>query len=340
MARPSLNSLRISDIYTNLYPWRSVDEFYQCIKSTIVYKSEDNSLLAFSKPFGVGTFTPNDNNMSKQNQDRALSRIPGRARYCIADILEPLANEYNSPEPYKVIKGINRYCSGLTIVSNKYDQHRKQYLKAVTDSRSANCPPFGFRAITCGYPLLKSNRISEKVGLELIEVDELGDFKEPIIVHNITRQHKTRHIKDKSTFQTELEVKKINRELSTALVELHISKLSDDFARCYISSKTAFVMGDSRYSKRIRQVLDKKIQVSAFKSSGRYEDGYEPLDKSLRKILQIRGNSWLPIMLDMHRFRLKNFHPKNKAASRDLVIESTQMPLHFAATAEALSLLD
>lgn len=336
MNEPLLKKLPISEIYRNLYPWTSFNQFFNQIKETIAYRSPDNSLIALSKPFGVGVYQVQDNNVKKQNQDKLLQKLHGHPRYCISDVLKPLSDELKSPTPYRVLKAPDRYMSGLTLITNDLKKHQPDFHASLANSRCSRMPSYGFRAITSGYPRIKSDRIYEKVGVELIEVDELGDFKEPIIVPQPKSSFK-RHNELKSTFQVEMIVKKINRENSTSLVELYVSKLRWDFARCYISSKTSFILGDVRFSKRIREILGKPIQVSAFKSSHRYEDNYEPLNSRLRDLLGVYKNASVPLMLDLHALRLKGFYRKQK---RDLFIQSPHMPTHFAVTAKRLDLLD
>lgn len=338
MAKPAIRGLKPLDIYRNLYPWSDLNQFFDIIKGTIAYVSPDKALIAINKPFGVGTFTAEDLNTKKQNVDRLLYKIPGRPRYCLLDILKPLADEFKSPTPYTVIKGIDRYMSGLVLLTNDPDTYQPRFKKAIASGRINKQPPYGLRAITSGYPLLNKNKIYEKVAVDLIEIDELGEFKEPLILPHVTNRHKKNHEHDKTTFQAELEIKKINREYSTSLVELYVSKLAWDFPRCYISSKTSFILGDVRFSKRIREILGRPIQVSAFRSSHRYDDSYEPLNSKLRNRLGVYKNASIPLMLDLHAIRLKGFDRTQER--RDLVIKSPYMPVHFALTAERLNLLD
>lgn len=330
----------LCEIYRKIYPWRTLDDFVGSIKQTIAFRSEDNSLIAINKPFGVGTYTVNDCNKSKQNQDKVLYDLVGSPRYCLKDVLKPLSCELKSDQPYEIVKSIDRYMSGLVLLSNQIDLHKIAFTRSVSASRINKTPPFGFRALTSGYPLLNTDRIYEKVGVRMTEIDELGDHKEPVIVKELTQKFDDRNIHDAKSFQAELIIKKINRELSTALIELFVSKLSWDFSRCYISSKTSFILGDVRFSKRIRHILGRKIQVSPLKSSQKYQDDYEPLDEKLRQMLGIKRNSEIPLMLDLHCLRLKNFFPKKGNNNRDLRIESSFMPLHFAATMEVLNLID
>lgn len=338
MAQPATKGLKLADVYRNLYPWSDLNQFFDIIKGTIAYTSPDKAFIALNKPFGVGIYTADDLNTSKQNTDKLLSRIPGRPRYCMKDILKPLTDELKSPNPYVVLKGIDRYMSGLILITNDPENYQPRFKKAIASGRVNKQPPYGMRAITSGYPLLKTDKIYEKVGVDLVEVDELGDYKEPVIVPALTDKHKKNHQQDKTTFQAELEIKKINRKLSTSLVELYVSKISWDFPRCYISSKTSFILGDVRFSKRIREILGRPIQVSAFKSSQRYDDGYEPLNSKLRNQLGVYKNASIPLMLDLHAIRLKGFDRTQKRG--DLVIKSPYMPVHFALTAERLNLLD
>lgn len=335
MNQPSFRKIPLVDIYRNLYPWNNLSEFVKLIKSTIAYTSEDGSLIALNKPFGVGTYTAQDKNDTKQNQDKLLYRLKGFPKYCIQDALKPLSDELKSPRPYQVLKSLDRYMSGLMLITNDLDSYRTRFKKSLAHSRSKRIAPYGFRAITSGYPTIKSNKIEEIVGVELIEVDEFGDYKEPIIVTRPSQKFRNRYDRDRDTFQIEFEVKKTNREYSVALVELYVSKLRFDIARCYVSSKTSFILGDVRFSKRIRTLLQKPIQVSAFKSSHTYDDSYEPLNSKLLNLFGCK-NSSIPLMLDLHAIRLKGFDRKKG----DLFIESPYMPLHFAVTAERLNLLD
>lgn len=336
--RTASKKLTISDVYHNMYPWSNLNQFFDLVKGTISYKSPDNSLIALCKPYGVGIYTKLDNNRGKQNQDKLLSKVPGQPHYCMQDILKPLSDELNSPIPYQILKGIDRYMSGLILLSNKPEIHHPMFVKSLITSRSNKLPPFGLRAIASGYPTIQSKKIYERVGLEMIEVDDLGNYKEPIIVNNPSRKFTIGQTPDKDSFQVEMSIKKINREYSTSLIELYVSKLKYDFARCYISSKTSFILGDVRFSKRIREILGKPIQVSAFKSSHRYDDSYEPLNSKVRDRLGVYKNASIPLMLDLHAIRLKGFDRTQK--SRDLFIQSPYMPIHFALTAERLNLLD
>lgn len=332
-------NLPISEIYRNLYPWRNIGEFINVIRGAIAYKADDNSLIAINKPFGVGTYVAIDNNSSKQNQDKILSRLHGSPKYCLKDVLKPLSDEFSPNKPYEILKTIDRYMSGLVLITNDLKTLKPRFEKALTNGRINKQPSFGLRAITSGYPLLNQNKLYERVGMKLIEVDEFGDYKEPIIVKNPPQKYDDKFSRDMASFQVQLEVQKVNKTISAALVELYVSKLQWDFARCYLSSKTSFILGDVRFSKRIREILGKPIQVSAFKSSHRYDDNYEPLNSKLRNLLGVYKNASIPLMLDLHAIRLKGFYDR-KHENRDLLIKSSYMPLHFASTAQKLKLLD
>jgi hypothetical protein len=172
----------------------------------------------------------------------------------------------------------------------------------------------------------------------LIEVDELGDHKEPVLSQNPGFSFKGKH-RHKDLFQVELSIKKIERQLASSLLEVYVSKMKWDFVRCYVSSKTSFILGDVRFSKRIREILGKRIQVSAFRSNHKFEDSCEPLSVELQKTLGVKKNSSIPLMLDHHELRLRNFWG-SKSQEKDLIIKSPYVPLHFAATASRLNLLD
>jgi hypothetical protein len=337
MNEPALKKLPLKQIYANLYPWTSLDQFVNQLVDTVAHKSDDNSLLAVNKPFGVGTYTTYDLNTKKTNQDRILSTVPGQARYCLKDALQPLADHFRSPKPYQVLKSIDRYASGLVLLTNDLNKYKVNFTRSQRFTKINSCPPYGYRAITCGYPTTKSLNSFERIGCELVEVDELGDHKEPVLSPNPGWSFKGKH-KHKDLFQVELNIKKIDRESSTSLVEVYVSKVKWDFVRCYISSKTSFILGDVRFSKRIREILGKRIQVSAFRSNHKFEDSYEPLSSELQKILGVERNSSVPLMLDHHELRLRNFWG-SKSREKDLIIKSPYVPLHFAATACRLNLV-
>lgn len=338
MNEAALKKLPLKQVYNSLYPWSSLNQFVDQLFTTIAYKSDDNSLVAINKPFGVGTYTVADLNAQKTNQDRVLSSVGGKPRYCIKDALLPLTDQLKSPKPYQVLKSIDRYASGLVLLTNDLNKYKINLTRSQQFTKINSVPPYGFRVITCGYPIIKSNKLFERVGCELLEVDELGDHKEPVLSPNPGWSFKGKY-KHKDIFQAELNVRKIDRELATSLIEVYVSKLKWDFVRCYISSKTSFILGDVRFSKRIREILGKRIQVSAFRSNHKFEDSYEPLSAEFQKILGVKRNSSIPLMLDHHELRLRNFWGR-KSQERDLIIKSPYVPLHFAATACRLNLLD
>lgn len=337
MNEPALKRLPLAQIYNNLYPWTTINQFASQIIDTIVYRSEDDSLLAINKPFGVGTYTRHDLNTKKTNQDRVLSTVVGAPRYCIKDALESLADHLKSPQPYRVLKSIDRYASGLVLVTNDFERHQANLIRSQRSTKINKKPPYGFRAITCGYPITKSVNLFEQIGCELVEVDELGDHKEPVLSQNPGWSFKGKH-KHKDMFQVELEVKKVDRDSATSLLEIYVSKSKWDFVRCYVSSKTSFILGDVRFSKRIREILGKRIQISAFRSNHKFEDSYEPLSDELQRILGVKRNSSIPLMLDHHELRLMNYWGR-KSQEKDLIIKSQCVPLHFAATACRLNLM-
>lgn len=337
MNEPALKKLPLKQIYGNLYPWTNLSEFAGQIIETIAYKSEDSSLLAINKPFGVGTYTKHDLNTKKTNQDRVLSAVVGSPHYCINDALKPLADHLKSPKPYQVLKSIDRYASGLVLITNDLERHRTNLIRSQSFTKINKAPPYGFRAITCGYPTTKSVNLFEQVGCELVEVDELGDHKEPVLSEKPGWSFKGKY-KHKDTFQVEFAVKKIDKESATSLLEIFVSKTKWDFVRCYVSSKTSFILGDVRFSKRIREILGKRIQISAFRSNHKFEDSYEPLSDELQRILGVKKNSSIPLMLDHHELRLRNYWGR-KSLEKDLIIKSHCVPLHFTATAHRLNLM-
>lgn len=333
-----MTKLRLRDIYENIFPWRNINHFVDTIRNSMVHISDDKSLICVHKPFGVGIYVASDKNTKKQNQDKLYYRLNGSPKYSLQDAMEPITQELNSQYPYRVLKGIDRYCSGLVLISNDYDSHRKTFLRSLANSRINNTPSYGYRAITSGYPQI-SGKLREKVGVELVEVDELGDHKEPMIVKKTTRRFVDRQVNNTSLYQVEMDLRKVNRDLSVGLIELFVSKTNWDFVRCYLSDKASFVLGDVRFSKRVRTIMGSRVKLSPFKANSAYED-YEPLNENLRKHLGISTNSQIPLMLDLNKLRLRNFYPKKPDGQKDLVIESDYWPLHLISTAKVLKLDD
>lgn len=325
-----------TQIYQNIYPWKNSHEFATVIINAIAYKSKDNSLIAINKPYGVGTYLREDA-AHKRNQDKLLSKVPGQPKYCLTDALQPITDLLNSKEPYQILKSQDRYVSGLVLLSNDLDRHKKLLIRSLAASRVANKPPYGYRAITCGYPKFTNDSLFERVGIKLLEVDELGDHKEPIIV-DLTNSIRNKKIQDTKAVQFNLQVEKINKDLAVSLLNIDTTSNMWDSVRCYLSSKTAFVLGDVRFSRRIRELMGKKIQVSAIRTSHNY-DASDPLNEKVKEALGVRYNSQLPLMLDLNRIRLQAFEG-GRGKRRELLIESPVMPAHFAYAARCLNLMD
>lgn len=336
MAHLSLKKASLKNIYSNIYPWRTLPQFVEQLVNTLAYKSEDSSLIAIHKPFGVGVHNAKDENNKKQNQDKLSLLLQGSPKYSIDDALPHLTEALNLKQPLHVVKSIDRYSSGLVLLSND-PMMKTRVQKSLDYSRCLSEPSIGTRALTYGIPTIPGDSISERVGVELLEVDELGDYKEPVVYKTPSRKFRQRMDNDKKSFIAKLEIKGTNKELAVSYVELLVSKLKWDFPRCYISSKTSFILGDVRFSKRIKEILGKQMQVAAFKSSVGYDDNFEPLNDKLRHHLGVSKNASIPLMLDVHAIYLRHFGRK-KDKDKDLIIQSPYVPMHFAATAERLNL--
>lgn len=327
-----------TNIFRDLYPWTTRDQFLCHIKDNIIYRSEDNgSLVAIHKPFGVGINLVQDNNTTKQNQDRLLSRIRGTPKFCIADILQPLSDDLDLKNPLQVISSIDRYCSGIILLSDGTQEAKRRVQKCFDRARCSKEPHYGFRAITYGYPIVPNNYLAEKVGMKLLETDPLGDYKEPVIVTNPSNMYSVTRTRDRAVSRVELKVLKINKELSASLVELFTSSLKWDFPRCYISSKTSFILGDVRFSKRIKEILGKPTQISALNTSHNFDENYGRLNTKISDRLGVNNNAYIPLMLDCFALRLKGF---DRSDGKDLLIQSPYVPVHFAHTLERLDLLE
>jgi 23S rRNA-/tRNA-specific pseudouridylate synthase len=220
-------------------------EFVEMLAQNIVYN--DSNLIAISKPWGVGIHK-SEVMITKKNSHLLLGVYSGSAKYCINDSLELLSQLLNVKK-LKCVKTIDRFMSGIILlVTNETTE--KKVIKAINRCKPMEIPFMKFWCITKGWPVINAPFLRERVGIKLLEMDELGEHKESIIIpseqmtNNMRRRQKPQSdgliVK---TVLSEMRTIEMNKCLSAALVELSTTSLKWNFIPCYLANKAAFVLG-------------------------------------------------------------------------------------------------
>lgn len=228
--------------YRNLFPWKSLQEFAEELSSKVVYN--DGDLIAFDKPWGVGIHVPVHTPL--RQSIIGLNNIYGSPKYCIKDALELLSTRLQVNQPLHLIKSSDRYASGITLIGTTRAKERT--LKSLRRARGMCVPYMKYWCLTKGYPVLKEPIIKERVGIKMIEVDELGNDKAPVLIskERITRSLRKNNFRyDGKTFiaVVEFQVLEYNKNLSSSLVELNTTLTKCHFVPCYIAKQASFVLG-------------------------------------------------------------------------------------------------
>lgn len=321
--------------YHNLFEWKSMREFTQMLANNVVYN--DGNLIAICKPWGVGIHTSHVN-INDRNSYLLNNTITGSSKYCISESLETLS-QLIGVKKLKFVKTVDRYMSGILLLATN-ELTEKSVIKSINRSKPMEIPFMKFWCITRGYPDINENTVKERVGIKLIEIDELGDHKESIIISSDKLTNNMRKRKESKydglkvcTVLSQIKIIDKNKSLSAALVELSSTSTKHHFIQCYLANTASFVLGDIRYSRRVKHIMGTPMSVNPTKLN--FNEDLEPLPNNICKHLRIRGNSYIPLMIHLKSITLPKYLNKN-----DLVID-TNIPLipeHFMWTLNKLQL--
>lgn len=303
-----------------MFPWKSLEHFVDILEEGIIY--EDDKIVAIEKGWGVGVHRSHPT-IKKQNFHLVEAMRFGDPRFCLDDAL-PLLSIRLKANSLKTIRPLDRFESGVVLLAKGEDGERA-INRAVSRARCSHRPHLKFWCVTKGYPVINGNFLSEKVTLKKIDADELAEYKEPIIVDpkSFTRTFKHLHEKDFTTADVELHVLDSNTQLAVSLVEIATTSMKFNFVRCYAASKTSFIIGDTRFAKRVRHVLGTPFTLSP--GAVPTNDDFEPLPFPVRKRLLVSQNSHVPLLSHLQSIWLPGYGPKKT----DIIIKSKKLPEHF-----------
>jgi len=251
-------------------------------------------------------------------------------------------------------------------------------VKSIARAKASLCPHMHFYCITSGIPAKEMD--SERCGIQLFELDDLGKYKEPKYVppEKVTGRMRKKSTKSKHIDFKEGRFKPVNvhyrtlatnRKLAVSLVELQTSVTKWSFVQCFLAYKTSFVLGDTFFSRRVKHILGQPIMIHPQKvksiaeihNAMSIDQQFEPLSAGVQKVLGVRKNSQLPLMVHCAGYTLPGFYKyisksrktksKNSEENKqlqltdttldpdDLVIcDQSTLPEHFVHTLDRLDL--
>ena len=309
--------------FKNLYPWTSLDEFADYIERRVVFN--DKNLIAIDKPWGIAYHKANKT-LHKPYSFETLSLIAGEPKFCLDDALSHL-EERLEVEKLEYVKTIDKYSSGIILLAgNKTAKSKIQY--SFHRNKSEGRLYYDFLCIAQGFPAIQGDELGEKVRIKLRDLDELADYKEPIIVS----PRKTKDPNDKGYLtRVNLKINSINKQNSTSFLKILTNQMRWNFVRCYVANKTAFVIGDLRFSANVKRILGQTVleTTNSFYKNNRIE----PLNKDILNDLKVKTNRKIPLMLHLNSISLRKY---NKAD--EITIRSKKLPEYFQYALDKLKL--
>lgn len=321
--KSSNKSARKAHPFNVLYPWKTLTEFVDVLEQRIVYN--DNKLIAIDKPWGVAYHKANKT-LHKPYAFESLSLIPGEPKFCLNNAL-PMLEERLGVEKLQFVKLIDRYSSGIILLSSD-DATTEAAHKSLRTNKSEGRMFYNFVCIAQGFPAIQGDELSEKVRIKLRDIDELADYKEPIITPPV---YKKQDIDNGYLARVCIRINSLNRLNSASYLRISTNQLRWNFVRCYVADKAAFIVGDLRFSSNVKRILGEQVleTTNSFYKNNRIE----PLNKEMLYALKVRSNRKIPVMLHLESISLRKFF------GQDLVI-SCKLPDHFEFALKQLKLVN
>lgn len=309
--------------FKNLYPWKTLSDFSNHLKSSIVYN--EGGLIALNKPYGVGIYRCNKRDDGSTGAVNLASHED--FSYTIEDCLQDLKCYLNVSD-LTILKSCERYASGIVLLSiNEVVSARVR--KSQSIARGKKIPPYIYWALSNGdslYPALKQN-----VGIKLIALKSKNE-KQPVIVKSFSK----REIRKKKVKPVVVEHRTIavNKETSTAILEIATSSAKWHFVRVYASSQVSGIMGDTIYGLRMRRLLGQPISMN-IENITAYDVKplSEPLCHRLDLPCTVEGHLLVPIMLHLRSIVLPQY-----IDNKDVIINASAPP-HFTWTCSKLDFI-
>lgn len=310
--------------FNAMYPWANLKQFVDHLEKRIIFN--DKNLIAIDKPWGVAYHKANKT-LHKPYSFETLSMIPGEPRFCMNDAL-PFLEERLQVEKLHYVKTIDRYSSGVVLLCGN-EKLKPKIQKCINRSKTHRIPLYSFQCIAQGFPAIQGDELSEKVRIKLRDLDELADYKEPIIAPE--KCHKK--VLDRGYLtRVSLRIKAINKLNSASYLNVCTNQLRWNFVRCYVANKAAFVIGDLRFSANMKRILGETVieTTNSFYKNNRIE----PMNRTMLRALKVQSNRKVPLMLHLDSVYLERYE------GRDLVIKTNKLPDHFQFALERLGLHD
>lgn len=299
--------------FRNLYPWKNLNEFVDDLESRIIYN--DLGIIAIDKPWGVA-YHKAVKTFHKPYSFEALSLVGGEPKFCILDALPILEDRLNLNK-IELVKTIDRYSSGVILFATD-PKTKIKIQKAIKRNKNYRELFYKFHCIAQGFPAIDGDELSEVIRIKLTDLDELADYKEPIIL-----DAKYKHPIDKGYLtRVNLKIKSINKKNASSYLEVSANRVKWNFVRCYVANKAAFILGDLRFSANIKRILGEQVIETTNKF---YKNNQiEPLNKEIRSALKVNTNRKIPIMLHLESIQLKDY-----MKAGDILISTKKLPDHF-----------
>lgn len=309
--------------FNSMYPWQTLEEFVENLEKRVIFN--DKKLIAIDKPWGVAYHKANKT-LYKPYSFETLSLIPGEPRFCMNDAL-PLLEERLELDKLEYVKTIDRYSSGVILLCTN-PRSKARIRRCINRSKTDRVPLYSFQCIAQGFPAIQGNELSEKIRIKLRDLDELADYKEPIIVPE--KFHRKEQDRGYLT-RVSLKINSINKLNSASYLNVCTNQLRWNFVRCYVAHKAAFVIGDLRFSANIKRILGETVleTTNSFYKNNRIE----PMNRSMLRALKVRSNRKVPLMLHLDSIYLERY-----TGGKDLVIKTARLPDHFQFALDRLGL--
>lgn len=310
--------------YLHLYPWKSLQDFANVLQQSITY--QDKNIIILDKPWGVGIYQKYPA-IHKKNSD--LIQWAGRfgdPKFCVADAL-PLLSEMLGLKALVIARSLDRYESGLMVLA-KSPKGVSTWNVFKTRAKTQNIPYMHYLSVCRGTPFVPDGFSKERIAIKLLEVDELGDHKVPVIETKFT---KTQAVKQNmKTGVVSLRLLDVNSSLATSLIEIGTNVRKWNFVRVYAASKASFILGDVKFSSRVKEVFGVPLTISPHIAGN---ESYEALHHSVRKRLAVTSNKDIPLLSYLHRITLVGNKKQNT-----IEVFSKELPQHFEWTLVQLKL--
>lgn len=238
--------------------------------------------------------------------------------------------------------------SGLLILSTRKNADNL-ILKSIRNAKTNVEPFMKFYCIVNGIiNNAKLNQFySERCAVRLVEIDELGKFKEPIYMaakdisnrlRNEGRKTRDQNLGPIKFGTVRYRILATNPSLAVSLVEFQTTATKWSFIQCFLAYKASFVLGDTFFSYRVKHILGQPITMASLKEKRlenwrHLDQNFEPLSRQVCQTLGVRSNREIPLMI--HHFSLtlplikkslrKKFNQKDFDVNESQSIEKENM---------------